>query len=266
MPEHPLTLLGHHPIVGHRGAAGLAPENTLPSFDLALDQGATALELDVHLSADGVPVVHHDATLDRTTDGRGPLADRTSTELAAVDAGARFSSDAAGLPFRGRGIGIPTLAEVLERYPSTPLLIELKVAAAAQPVANLIRQTDAFERCLVASFLDGALPIFRQPPFLAGASRHGIVQLWLRSVLGVPVAVDWFAAYAVPARYKDWVPVPTRRFIAEARKRGSPVHVWTVDEPDLAARLWEHGAAGIISNFPGRMVEARERLGIRDTK
>ena len=257
MPAHPLTILGCRPIIGHRGAAGLAPENTIPSFDLALTQGADALEFDVHVSADGVPVVHHDPTLDRTTDSIGPLVARTAAELARVDAGARFSPDGLNYPFRGLGLGVPTLAQVLDRYPLTPLLIELKVAAAAGPVAALIRATRAFDRCIVASFIHQAVVPFQQPPFLAGASRRGIVQLWLRSNLGIPISPERFAAYAVPARYKDRIPVPTRRFMAAAARLGSPVHVWTVDEAALAIELWKRGAAGIVTNFPGRMVGLR---------
>src|SRR3954471_6459218 len=100
-------------VFAHRGGAALAPENTLASFDNGLALGADGLELDVRLSKDGQVVVHHDADLDRTTDASGPVADRTAPELARVDAGYRFQAlDQSGtpFPFRGTGIGIPTLA------------------------------------------------------------------------------------------------------------------------------------------------------------
>src|SRR6187455_489606 len=102
-------------VFAHRGGCALGPENTLAAFDLGVAAGADGLELDVHLSADGVVVVHHDETLDRTTSGAGPLARRTAGELAAVDAGCRFLSNGV-YPFRGQGFGIPTLREVLARY------------------------------------------------------------------------------------------------------------------------------------------------------
>ena len=102
-------------IFAHRGGCALGPENTIAAFDLGLPAGADGLELDVHLSADGVPVVHHDATLDRTTSHTGPLAARTAAELARVDAGYRFAANG-GFPFRNQGVGIPSLRDVLGRY------------------------------------------------------------------------------------------------------------------------------------------------------
>src|SRR5690606_21550068 len=111
------------------GGAALRPENTLAAFDYGLELGADGIELDVHLSRDGVVVVSHDATLDRMTNARGPVQAYTADELARVDAGWGFEApDAPGtFPFRGCGIGIPTLRSVLERYRDAPLIIELKL-------------------------------------------------------------------------------------------------------------------------------------------
>ena len=105
-----------------------------------MQAGADGLELDVHLSADGVPVVHHDATLDRTTSASGPVAARTAAELARVDAGCRFAAGGA-FPFRNQGIGVPTLAEVLRRYPDVPVIVEMKVDSAemGEAVAREVR-------------------------------------------------------------------------------------------------------------------------------
>src|SRR5918993_5274427 len=96
-----------HPLVfAHRGGCALGPENTIAAFDLGMGAGADGLEFDVHLSSDGLPVVHHDDTLDRTTSGSGPIAARTAAELARIDAGCRFGQSGS-FPFRGQGIGIP---------------------------------------------------------------------------------------------------------------------------------------------------------------
>src|SRR3954468_24458086 len=97
-------------VFAHRGGCSLGPENTIAAFDLGMAAGADGLELDVHLSSDGVVVVHHDETLDRTTDGTGVLARLTAAELARVDAGCRFVADGAH-PFRHQGVGIPTLSD-----------------------------------------------------------------------------------------------------------------------------------------------------------
>src|SRR4029079_1016841 len=105
------------------------------------------LELDVHLSADGVVVVHHDETLDRTTSGAGSLARRTAAELARVDAGCRFSRGGE-FPFRGQGIGVPTLREVLQRYRDIPIIVEMKVDSAdmGRALADEGRRWDAGAR------------------------------------------------------------------------------------------------------------------------
>ena len=112
-------------VYAHRGGAGLAPENTIVAFDTGLAAGADGIELDVRLSLDGVAVAMHDPTLDRTTDATGPVEARTAGELAGLDAGYRFALDGA-YPFRGRGIGVPSLGTVLDRYRDTAILVELK--------------------------------------------------------------------------------------------------------------------------------------------
>src|SRR5437762_52379 len=113
-------------VFAHRGGSALAPENTMAAFDNGLALGADGLELDVHLSRDGRVVVHHDRTLDRTTNLRGVVAGHTADELARADAGSRFQRNGS-FPFRGRGIGVPLLADVLARFRDVPIVIELKV-------------------------------------------------------------------------------------------------------------------------------------------
>ena len=118
------------PVIGHRGAAALAPENTIISFERAVADGADAIEFDVHVSADGHVVVIHDPTLDRTTDGTGAVAELTLERIRAADAGARFTRDGMEHPYRGRGVRVPTLTEVLDRFPALPMLIEIKTVRA----------------------------------------------------------------------------------------------------------------------------------------
>src|SRR4051812_32522655 len=140
---HPALSFGRPQVFAHRGGAALRPENTLLAFDHGMSLGADGLEFDVHLSRDGVVVVHHDPTLERTTSGRGPLAALTADELARLDAGYWFaplsgppspagsspatSGHAAEHPFRGMAGGVPRLADVLRRYPTATCIIELKV-------------------------------------------------------------------------------------------------------------------------------------------
>jgi glycerophosphoryl diester phosphodiesterase len=250
-----------HPVIGHRGAAGAAPENTLESLRLAVVEGADAVEFDVRLSAEGVPVLLHDPVLDRTTNGGGPVAGRNTNQLAELDAGYRFTPDGGvTFPWRARGVRVPALRSVLSALSTVPLLIELKTVDAAAPVLRLLLEHEAAERVVVASFLEAALAPFRATPIPTSASRPRIFRRWLLSALRLPWPRGPDRAYSVPDRYRDRVSVPTPGFIRAARRSGCPVHVWTVDDPARAAVLWGLGACGMISNFPARLLDQRDRL------
>lgn len=116
-------------VIAHGGAQGHAPGNTLPAFALALEQGADTLEMDLQLTADGEIVVIHDGIVDRTTDGTGAVVDLTLAELRQFDAGYGFEDVDGGTPYRGQGVTIPTLTEVFETFPETPMIVELKTDA-----------------------------------------------------------------------------------------------------------------------------------------
>lgn len=223
------------PVIGHRGASGDYPENTLPAFDAALAQGADALEFDVRLSADGVPVVIHDATVDRTTGASGAVSGFTAGELAAQDAGG--------------GAGVPTLGDVLDRYPDTPCIIEIKEVRAARPAAEVVLGCGAASRVLVGSFEHAALRPFSSPPFARSASRRETALCWVASRAGVAWPVPAVRAFTVPERHGR-LTVVDPAFVRAARKRGRPVHVWTVDDAATARRLRAMGVAGIITDCP----------------
>nr|MBA3891591.1 hypothetical protein [Gemmatimonadaceae bacterium] len=148
----PLTDPTYRSIIAHRGGAGRAPENTIPALAGARALGADAVEFDVRMSRDGEVVVIHDPTVDRTTDGRGAVLDLSAGALGGLDAGARFSTDGGRtFPFRGQGIGVPRLADVLETLRDMPLLIEIKVAAALAPTVALLERFGAVGRAVVAA-------------------------------------------------------------------------------------------------------------------
>jgi glycerophosphoryl diester phosphodiesterase len=253
---NPLLHPGGRLVIAHRGASGLAPENTMPSFQLAADQGADAFELDVQLTGDGAPVVLHDDTLDRTTDGSGPVGRFTLAQVRGIDAGARFTRDGGrSFPFRGTGVRIPTLGEVLWAFPRMPLLVEIKQPQAQDAVRRVLQQEGAVDRCVVAAADPAALEQFRAPPFACAASRPEISALYRAALFGRRPGPVRYRCLSVPERYRG-LTVPTRRFIAAARSLGCPVHVWTVDDPAAARRHWERGAAGIVTNLPGRIAEA----------
>ena len=250
---NPLLDLSARPIIAHRGASGSAPENTLPAFALAVQQGADAFELDVRLTADGIPVVFHDPTLDRTTDRNGPLGARSLAELGGVDAGARFTPDAGrSYPFRGGAARVPTLAEVFRGFPEIPVMVEVKEPAAQEAVRRTILEVAAEERCVLASEQQAALQLFRQPPFATAASAPEIGALYRGVLLRRPPAAVPYRTLSVPERHRG-LRVPTRGFVAAARRLGCPVHVWTINDQSVAQRLWSLGVCGIVTNFPDRI-------------
>jgi glycerophosphoryl diester phosphodiesterase len=226
-------------VIAHRGASAEQPENTLAAFGRAVELGAHAIELDVRLSRDGVPVVAHDETLDRVSPERGRVADLTAAQLARVPVGST--------------VGVPALGDVLAAI-DLPLLIEIKEVDAQDEVAGVVLRAAAAPRVVLASEHDDALAAFRRPPFLVGASARDILRLWLAPVRGLPE--PRVTAYSVPHRHKGILTVPTRRFIRDAHALGATVHVWTVDHPATASRLLRRGANGIITNHPRRMLAA----------
>lgn len=226
-------------VIAHRGAAAEQPENTMAAFRRAVEVGADAIELDVRLSRDGVPMVIHDPTLDRTTNARGPVAARSAEELAL---------------HAGGTTGVPTLEEVLREI-ALPILLEVKEPGAQEAVAGVLLRMEAAARVVVASAHDEALDAFRRPPFLVGASARDILRLWLAPMQGLPELRC--VAYSVPWRHRGVLPVPTRRFVANAHALGASVHVWTVDDAALAQRLWARGVSGIVTNDPRRLLAAR---------
>jgi glycerophosphoryl diester phosphodiesterase len=248
---HPLLDLTAHPVVGHRGNAAHAPENTLDSFRQAVAVGADVLELDVHVSRDGHVVVIHDPTLDRTTSGSGRVDRLTLAEIRRVDAGARFTKDrGATYPYRGIGITVPTLDHVLQDFPTMPLLVEIKAAEASLATRRVIEHHGAQDRCIVAAFDERALEPFAATGIAHGASRRDTARLLWRAALRIPVRHVDFNVMCMPPMHRG-LPLPVGGFARILEPLGVPVHVWTIDTPDEAQRLHRIGVRGIISNDPG---------------
>ena len=245
-------------VVGHRGTCRYAPENTLPAFDYALAAGAHMLELDVQLSADGEPVVIHDGTVDRTTDGTGRVRALPLEVLQQLDAGARFADAAGQRPFTGTPI--PTLLEVFERYPDVPLTVELKPesgGAIAEAVAQVIRQTGRRGRLVVASDSADLLQRFRamEPTVCTSLARAEVARLYALHLLGLHRSYNPPGTLLqIPPSYKG-ISLTTPRFIRAAHACGLHVEVWTVNDPDAMARLVARGVDGIISDLPGQALE-----------
>ena len=261
MTAVPFFQRGRPRVFAHRGGSALAPENTLAAFELGLRAGADGVELDVHLSADGVPVVVHDPTLDRTTDASGPVAARTAAELARVDAGWHFPGGRGDFPFRRQGLGIPTLRDVLLRHRGVPIIIEMKIDSEAmgRRVADDIRAAGAEASACAAGYgRSSAAAVRRALPEAATSACHAEVRLAVyRSWAGWPVTRPPFGGYQVP-EYAGRIRIVSPRFIRHAHAAGLDVQVWTVDDEGDMRRLLGWGADALISNRPDLAVSVRD--------
>lgn len=246
--------------IAHRGGALEAPENTLVAFGHAQTVGAAMVELDVHLTADGHVVVLHDETVDRTTDGSGPVRTLTLEQVRQLDAGYRYSPDGASYPFRGLGVRVPTLEEVFQAYPDAPLIIEMKVdePRLAAEVARLVETYGAAGRVVVSSFHQGVLEHFRElaPGVATGMSLQEALRFVLLERFGLSFLYPGPPGdvLQVPERY-SLLPVASKNLIERAAEWGLPVHIWTVNDRDAMRRWVTLGATGIITDAPSTLVE-----------
>lgn len=244
--RHPFFSSARPRVFAHRGGGALAPENTIAAFDYGLALGADGIELDVHLSLDGAVVVHHDALLDRTTNLRGPIAAKTAAELASADAGG--------------GCGVPTLVDVLARYPEVPIIIESKVntAGMAKALVDTLRRADAIARVCVGSFGLRVLRAVRrlEPAIATSAAREEVRFALYRTWLRWPPSAasrQAYAGYQVP-ECAGRTRVVSPRFVEYARRAGLGVQVWTVDTEEDARRLLAWGVEALITNRPDIIV------------
>ena len=244
-------------VVAHRGGAGECPENTAEAFLTMVERGFRYLETDARATLDGVAVLSHDATLDRTVGAGGKVRGYTWRELARV---------------RGAdgGPAVMRVDEAFEKYPDAVFNIDAKSDDVAAPLARAIREAGAQSRVCVASFserrlrrLRGELPgtasslgigaiarIVAASRARKGAARRRL----LKGLPGAQVA-------QVPLSFRG-VPVLTERFVASAHEAGIAVHAWTIDDVDVAARLLDMGVDGIITDVPTAMYEGLRERGL----
>lgn len=249
-------------VLAHRGASAYAPDHTLAALRIALEQGADAIEADVHLSRDGHLVLHHSGELSENTDGQGRLKTHTLDELKSLDAGYRWSADGgATYPYRGKGQRITTLEEALAAFPGVRFNLDIKERRAAEPVRKLIDDHNAGDHVLLASWYS-----WRRAPALRG--YRGPSSITLDQMLAF-MLLHWTRLDRFWRRKVDALQVPethwglrlvTPRLVERAHELGAKVHVWTVDhEPDME-RLLSWGVDGIVTKKPDVAVRARTRL------
>nr|WP_223198490.1 glycerophosphodiester phosphodiesterase [Solihabitans fulvus] len=252
--SHPY-LAGPHPrAFAHRGwhlgeLSGM--ENSLSALRRAVAEGFRYLETDVHATSDGVVVVHHDAVLDRTTDGVGAVAGLPWSVVGAAKVGGREP--------------VCRLEDALEELPGAFFNIDVKSDAAVGPVLGVLRRSGALDRVCLASFSDARLARLRRlggPGLLTSMGPLSVGALWASGrVAGLPVGGVVRGAMAqVPVRQGP-LTVVDGRFVAAARRRGVEVHVWTVDEEVEMRRLLDLGVDGLVTDRPDVLREVLRSRG-----
>jgi glycerophosphoryl diester phosphodiesterase len=265
----------------HQGGAWESPSSTLHAIRHALAAGATAIELDVHATADSELVVCHDATVDRTTEASGAIVSFTLEELRRLDfsywwvpgADVTPGRPPEDYPFRGRApedrsFGIATLREVLEEFPGVVLNLDIKQTAPVvdpyeETLAGLLAEFGRVDDVIVASFLDPATDAFRSfaPAVPTSAGTMATAEAWRAVQAGESLPETPAVAFQVPERQGDLV-VVDERFVEAAHGAGKAVHVWTVDDAESMERLLGLGVDGIISDLPTMLTGVLSAAGV----
>jgi glycerophosphoryl diester phosphodiesterase len=230
-------------IFGHRGSCANAPENTLPSFELAVRHKADAIELDAKLSKDGVVMVIHDQTVDRTTTGSGKVKELTLEELKKLDAGSFFGNEFAGST-------IPTLDEVFESV-GRKVIVNVELTnyksrhdGLVEKVVEVVRDHHMEERVLFSSFFPGNLEKAQ-----ALLPQVPAALLCLPGVMGL-LSRSRFSRHYSPKIIHPYLSDTNQRYVNREHKAGRRVHVWTVNTEDDLKHMFNFGVDGIFTDDP----------------
>jgi glycerophosphoryl diester phosphodiesterase len=269
MPDHPwftaADALPQPLVIAHQGGDGERPSNTMAAFTHAVEIGADVLEMDIHSTSDGVLVVIHDATIDRTTDGTGSVSAMTFSELQTYDAAYHWptlddeeGTPYDGHPYRGTGITIPSLEEVLRAFPDKLMNIEIKQRSPAitQALCDLLRATNMADKALIASFDGATLRDFRArcPEVATSAAQDELTPFVVLAQGGLTGVYQPTAfAFQVPERAQG-LTVISAGSIAAAHARNVDVHAWTINMPDDMQRMIDLGVDGIITDYPSELL------------
>ncbi len=242
-------------LIAHRGGAGVRPENTLEAFSAAYREGIRYFELDVHTSRDGVLVVCHDDDLRRTTDSTGAIRELNYTEITRADAGYRFQADG-GYPFRGAGLRVPRLLDVLTLFDDAFFVIEIKQVAPSLAAAlnQVLTATGTRRRVLIASEHQRPLDEIRAlapelPTSFSGREIVGFFAAMMGAMAGYRIPAD---ALQIPPAHES-MQLATSASVSAAHDLGLEMHAWTINEESEMRALLELGTDGIITDYPSRL-------------
>jgi glycerophosphoryl diester phosphodiesterase len=233
--------------IAHRGGRAAAPESTLLAFRKAIDAGADVLEMDLHATADGVIVVCHDDTVNRTTNGTGAIRSMTFESLRALDAGYTYSPDRGKThPHRGQGLTIPTLKEVLTAFPGRTLVLEIKQTrpSIVKPVLAVLEEAGATARVNLACTRSRTLDAIRR---LAPNVRTSLSAAEVTTFL----LLNGSRFYRPPGQLLQ-IPaeIITKGLLRRAARHNLKVQAWTVNDEATMRRLLDLGVHGIVTDNP----------------
>jgi glycerophosphoryl diester phosphodiesterase len=249
-------------VIGHADdtGSGLWPGNTMPYLEGIAEIGVDMLEMDINMTKDGRIILMHDTTVDRTTNGSGPIPDLTLAEIQALEVGVNWSQDEGqSYPYRGQSVQVPTLDDVFERFPDYPMVIEIKHQEPPMfdPFCALIREYGMEEKIIAASFSDDTIKAFRRVcPTVAtspaGDEVRNYVLLNFAFLSGI--LNPNYQAFQVPVE-SEGSTVITPRFVEAAHKRNLQVQVWTINDPAEMQRLIDLNVDGIMTDRPDVLME-----------
>lgn len=251
----------HKPLVfAHQGGEGLWPSNTMLAFDNAARLGADVLDTDMHMTKDGVLVLMHDETVDRTTNGHGAIRDLTLAEIKKLDAAYSFSVDGGKtFPYRGQGVSVPTLEELFRAYPNKRIGIEIKQTdpeKTAKAFCQAIRAANMQTKMLVSSFRHQNMLAFRRecPEVATSATEIEARDFFIAQLAGLQGVISpEYQSLQIPERNSGFT-LLTPQFIAAARSRGLPVQPWTINSEADLRRIIALGVDAINTDYPDRML------------
>jgi len=260
--------------IAHRGGRRIRPEHTLLAYDQALEDGTDILELDIHETSDGMLVVMHDGTVDRTTNCTGAIKEMTFAELRECDAGYNFSKDdGETYPYRDMGLVVPTLEEVFDRYPGTPFIIEVKQEdpPILDDFVEVIREHGVTDKMIGSAFSSGLLEELRlaAPEIPTNIGVQETLVFWGKSFGELDPEYDPPGEFAqVPTEYDVGdriVEVLHPGFVPRAHELGMYVHVWTInDEEEMRFLITTYGIDGIMTDDPPLLSKVINELGVGD--
>lgn len=259
-PDDPEVL-----IIAHRGGRGLAPEGTMAAFDNAVSLGAHVLEYDTHITSDGHLVVIHDDTVDRTTNGSGKVNEMTLEEVQMLDAGYHFTDENGDYTFRDKGVYLPTIEEVFQKYPNMRHLIELKDTNAPelyedmiQELWRLIQEYDMEDNVMVGSFTHEINKRFEEVSWgqiPIGAGEEAVRDFATKHVAFLNGLADSTVDSLQLPTEAEGFDLTTKNIIESAKARNMSVYYWTINEKDEMRRLIEKEVDGIMTDYPDRLIE-----------